>query len=186
MKGRLKIGRATSIAVLPLAVSVHAYTGFIFGVVAARGYWHTALMPLYFLMGAIISGFSVLLMFCIMLHYYQRWRGTQITVDNNLIQISRKYLASVIAIYPLFVVSHLIMMLYGPEEGYIAAMVALHEPLFLLGDLLMGVVIPLFILYNPRTQKSIPWMFLAAFMALTGVFFARYSVCHIGQVVPLS
>ncbi|NMA70079.1 MAG: polysulfide reductase NrfD, partial [Desulfitobacterium sp.] len=41
---------------VPLALLVHGYTGFILANIQARALWHTGLMPLIFLMSAMVSG----------------------------------------------------------------------------------------------------------------------------------
>ena len=44
---------------IPLAVSVHGYCGFILGFAKARHLWNTALMPILFLVSAIVSGIAL-------------------------------------------------------------------------------------------------------------------------------
>ena len=46
---------------IPLAISVHGYTGYILGVVHAIPLWHTPLMPILFLASAMVSGTGLLL-----------------------------------------------------------------------------------------------------------------------------
>jgi len=45
---------------VPLAVAFHGSVGAIFGVVGARPYWHSGLMPIAFLVGALLSGGALL------------------------------------------------------------------------------------------------------------------------------
>lgn len=182
-----KLFRWTSIIVLPLAIAVHAYTGFIFGVVAARGYWYSAIQPLYFLAGAIVSGFAILLLFAVIMRTMDLKKGTGAErISDDLVQTSRVLLSSILMIYPLFIFSHVAMMLNGPANEAAAGALALQENSFIWGDIILGVLTPIVLLLIPRTRTSYTWMSVAAVLALIGVLFARYSVVNIGQLVPLS
>ena len=45
---------------IPLAIAFHGSVGAIFGAVGARPYWNTGLMPIIFLVGAVLSGGALL------------------------------------------------------------------------------------------------------------------------------
>src|SRR3989304_424688 len=47
---------------IPLAISVHGYTGFILALGKARALWNTALMPTYFLVSAMVSGIALMIL----------------------------------------------------------------------------------------------------------------------------
>jgi len=181
-----KIGFMISAVVLPLAVTVHAYTGFVFGVVKARGFWFTSVMPMYFLMGALVSGFAAVLLFAIAKQKWDSWQGRPEEMSDDLIQMSRKIVAWLVAIYPAFIIPFIIMNLYGPYEAYAAGMAAIHEAMFVIGDLLCGIVIPLALLTHPRTRTSYFWITVACILAIFGVFAGRFTVVFTGQLVPLS
>ncbi|OFV67707.1 MAG: Polysulfide reductase, NrfD [Candidatus Syntrophoarchaeum caldarius] len=181
-----KIGPVISTVVLPLAVTVHAYTGFVFGVVKARGFWFTSVMPMYFLMGALVSGFAAVLLFAIA---KQKWDNRTIgrsDMTDEVIQISRKIVAWLVCIYPAFIIPLIIMDLYGPYEAYAGGMLAIHESMFVIGDLLIGIILPLAILTHPRTRSNYFWISVACIMAIIGVFAGRYTIVYTGQLVPLS
>ncbi len=55
-----KIVRALGTIGIPLAVAFHGGVGALFGVVGARPYWHSALYPILFLVGALASGGALL------------------------------------------------------------------------------------------------------------------------------
>ena len=57
---------------VPLAIFVHAYTGFAFALVRARAWWHSALMPGYFLTSALLSGIALLLVVALIMDRYRR------------------------------------------------------------------------------------------------------------------
>ena len=45
---------------VPLAIAFHGGVGALFGVVGAREYWHSGLSPIFFLVGALLSGGALL------------------------------------------------------------------------------------------------------------------------------
>jgi molybdopterin-containing oxidoreductase family membrane subunit len=61
---------------VPLAIAFHGGVGALFGTVAAREYWHTAIYPIIFLTGALVSG-GALMTFLVAFFWPQRdqqWR----------------------------------------------------------------------------------------------------------------
>jgi protein NrfD len=54
--GDRKILRILGAIGIPLAIAFHGGVGALFGTVAAREYWHSALYPIIFLVGALLSG----------------------------------------------------------------------------------------------------------------------------------
>lgn len=53
-KDDVKKSKLFGIISIPLAIAVHGYTGFVFGVIQARAFWYSPLMPAYFLTSAIV------------------------------------------------------------------------------------------------------------------------------------
>jgi Ni/Fe-hydrogenase subunit HybB-like protein len=62
---------------IPMACVLHGYVGFLFGGVKANPWWSTPLMPLIFLLSAVVSGIALLLVLYVMVC---RIRG--VTVDK--------------------------------------------------------------------------------------------------------
>lgn len=56
-----KMIKIFGISTLPLAIGVHGYTGFVFGLIQARVYWYSAVMPGYFLTSAVLSGIGLVI-----------------------------------------------------------------------------------------------------------------------------
>lgn len=55
---------------IPIACVLHGYVGFLFGAVKANPWWSTSLMPVIFLLSAVVSGIAVL----ILLYQFICWR----------------------------------------------------------------------------------------------------------------
>lgn len=56
-----RVGRILGMIGIPAALAVHGYTGYILGVVRARALWHTSLMPVIFLISAMVSGVALMI-----------------------------------------------------------------------------------------------------------------------------
>jgi formate-dependent nitrite reductase membrane component NrfD len=62
--------RALAILGIPIACVLHGYVGFLFGAIKANPWWSTSLMPVIFLVSAIVSGIAAL----IVLYLFLCWR----------------------------------------------------------------------------------------------------------------
>jgi Ni/Fe-hydrogenase subunit HybB-like protein len=82
-----KAGRFLTIIGIPSAVLLHGYVGFIFGSVKGNPWWSSVLMPIIFLLSAIVSGIALVLVLYVIT---TRWR--QHKVDVVCIQAIGRYL----------------------------------------------------------------------------------------------
>ena len=53
------MGRILSIVGIPSAFLLHGYVGFIFGSIKANPWWGNALMPIIFILSAMVSGIAL-------------------------------------------------------------------------------------------------------------------------------
>lgn len=170
---------------VPLAIAVHAYTGFIFGVVKSRAFWYTALQPAYFLASAFVSGFGLMILVVILLNRYGSEK-TKKAIPQSLAADLARILVYILGVDFFFVVCQIIITFHGNLESVAAVKFALHDPLYVWGEIVVGLIIPFLILVLPPTKKKIPWVAVAAVLVLIGVAFVRWSLVHIGQSVPIS
>ena len=64
--------RAITIIGIPSAFFLHGYVGFIFGSVKANPWWGSVLMPIVFLMSAIVSGIAMVVVLYMCITAYRR------------------------------------------------------------------------------------------------------------------
>lgn len=181
-RGNAAMAKVLGIVGVPLAICVHGYTGFIFGVVKARAFWHSGLMPPYFLVSAFISGFGLMILFVMA---KDRLLPEDSGCEDVVLGLAG-LLRWAIVIGALLTFCNMLVLFSGGRDAALAAGVAIRDPLFVIGDLLLGYILPLVILLLPRTRTSRYWIAAAAAMTLVGVFWMRYSLVEIGQVIPLS
>lgn len=170
---------------VPLALAVHGYTGFIFGVVRSRAFWYTSLQPAYFLASAFVSGFGLMMIVTLLLHKFGTEQMKK-SIPVSLIYDMGRILAYILVVDFFFVISQVIITVQGDMDSLMAIRFALKDPIFTVGEILLGLIIPYIILVLPRTKRNLPWVTAAAALVLIGVAFVRLSIVHIGQSIPLS
>ncbi len=91
---------------IPVACFLHGYAGFIFGSVKANALWMTPLMPVIFIMSAVVSGIALCMLTYIVVMEFRRFLaarrkttiGTYVTTEEikgieiNVIKMTAKYL----------------------------------------------------------------------------------------------
>ncbi len=183
-KENLKLTRIFGFIGIPLAISVHGYTGFILAFGKARALWNTALMPILFLVSAVVSGIALMILVVII---KDRFFSKEKKVDRELILSLGKLMAWMI-IFDLFLVgSDLIVLSISHSDAQAAAHLILagkFSPLFLIVENLLGKIIPFIILVVPRF-RTLRWVIVASILVVVGIFFMRYVVVVGGEFAPL-
>ncbi len=169
---------------IPLAISVHGYTGFILAFGKARALWNTALMPILFLVSAIVSGIALMILVCIV---KDRFFSKNRKIDYPLLENLGKMLAWVI-VFDLFLVGcDILVLLISHADAQAAAHLLLTGkffPLFLIVENLLGKIVPFVLLSVPRFRNLVT-MIIASLLVVIGIFFMRYVVVVGGEFLPL-
>jgi len=176
-----QVTRILGMITVPLAIFVHAYTGFAFALVRARAWWHSALMPGYFLTSALLSGIALLVVVAMVM---DRYRDDKL--DPQLFRSLRLMMIGILLTDLFWNGSFWLTLLVSTADGYASIMLALHETLYVWGELVCGMLVPLAILILPWTKENRAWLCLASVLIIGGVFLMRYSVVFIGFDIPLS
>ncbi len=180
----VKADRVTKILgmiTVPLAIFVHAYTGFAFALVRARAWWHSALMPGYFLTSALLSGIALLVVVALLMDLFRKEK-----LETELFKSLRLMMIGILLTDLFWNGSFWLTLLVSTADGYASIMLALHERLYVGGELVCGMLLPLAMLVLPWTKNDRSWLCLASVLIIGGVFLMRYSVVFIGFDIPLS
>ena len=183
--GNLKLTRLFGMVGIPLAISVHGYTGFILALGKARALWNTALMPMYFLVSAMVSGIALMILVVLI----QGRLSPERKVNRELAYSLGKMLAMTILVDLFLVISDVLVLLTADVEAREAAQLILFgsfRPYFVWVELVLGSFLPLGLLFFPPTGRRLSTVVLAAVLAMIGVFAMRYVMVIGGQAVPLS
>lgn len=176
-----RVTRILGMITVPLAIFVHAYTGFAFALVRARAWWHSALMPGYFLTSALLSGIALLFVVALVMDRYRKEK-----LDPELFQSLRLMMIGILLTDLFWTGSFWLTLLVSNADGHVSILYALHEKFYLWGEVGAGMLVPLGILISPWTKREKIWLCLASLLIIGGVFLMRYSVVFIGFEIPLS
>lgn len=169
---------------IPLAIAVHGYTGFILAFGKARALWNTALMPILFLVSAIVSGIALMILVCII---KDRFFTKEKKIDLALIFNLGRLMAWMI-VFDLFLVgSDLIVLSISHSDAQAAAQLLLRGEfslLFLVVENMLGKVLPLALLVVPRFRR-LATVVVASVLVVVGIFFMRFIVVVGGEFIPL-
>jgi tetrathionate reductase subunit C len=183
-KENMKLTRIFALIGIPLAVSVHGYTGFILAFGKARALWNTALMPILFLVSAVISGIALMILIFII---KERFFSKDKRVDRELVFSLGKLLAWMI-LFDLFLVAcDLIVLSISHSDAQAAAHLLLRGKfsfLFLIVENLLGKIVPFILLAVPRL-RTLATTIVASILVVVGIFFMRYIVIVAGEFIPL-
>ncbi|MEW6033868.1 MAG: NrfD/PsrC family molybdoenzyme membrane anchor subunit [Chloroflexota bacterium] len=184
-----KLIKALALTGIPAASLLHGYVGFIFGAVKANAWWTTPLMPIIFLLSAVVSGIALLM---VLYAVVTKIRKEQLDREcfHSLALWLGGFLTLALALEGLEVLS----MAYESDESWPAVSRLITEkiPITYLGvQFGMGSLLPLLILGIPeivrlREQTKTTLRFGAAVLVLIGVFAMRWNVVIGGQLVSKS
>ncbi len=176
-----KVTKILGTITVPLAIFVHAYTGFAFALVRARAWWHSALMPGYFLTSALLSGIALLLVVAMVLDRYRKEK-----LEPGLFSTLRLMMIGILLTDLFWNGCFWLTLLVSNADGFASIIYAFHEKLYVWGELVSGMLVPLAILVLPQTRNEKIWLCIASVLIIGGVFLMRYSVVFIGFDIPLS
>lgn len=147
-RGNDRMTKIFGLVGIPLAVSVHGYTGFIMALAKARALWNTAVMPVLFLVSAMVSGIALMILVVIVAGYLSKERRPNPVLVSDL----GKILVGAILFDMFLVFSDVLVLLTADAEAYEAAMLILNgsfSPYFLGVEILAGSIVPLVLLGAP-------------------------------------
>jgi len=185
-KGDLKRTKIFGLLGIPLALMVHGYTGFILALGKARVLWNTAIMPPIFLVSAMVSGLALMILVVIAKDYIIQRKKEP---DRPLIYALGNFMVASIFLDLILIGIDLTVLLTSTTEAYMAAHMLLTGQfsfLFLGVEIVLGAIVPLFLLLFPFTRRWIPAFALASVLVMVGIFAMRCIMVIGGLSVPLS
>jgi predicted membrane protein len=186
-----KIGHILSVVGIPSAFLLHGYVGFIFGSVKANPWWGNVLMPIIFIMSAMVSGIAL----CVFNYMVLSWIRRK-TVDMKCLDVMGMYLFYALVLDAAIEALDWIHRIYSAEEGFQVMQYMAREKLFYtlsLGQVLCGTLVPLILLgllqLIRRQVGELPrrrMYFTSASLILLGVLAMRWNVVIGGQLFSKS
>jgi molybdopterin-containing oxidoreductase family membrane subunit len=160
------------------ALAASSNLGAVFGFFHARPYWEGPYLPIYFILSALLSGSALLTL----LFYLKEGRNSASPVVPAIARLLTLFLS----IMMFFTIWKILTGLYGhvpgKAEAYQALLTGPYSLNFWILEVTVGMVTPLTLLLVKKTRRA---AFTAAALSLFGIFFMRYDLVMVGQVVPL-
>ena len=184
-----KLGYIITVIGVPSAFLLHGYVGFIFGSIKANPWWSTVMMPVIFLLSAMVSGIAL-----VMFLYMVISRIRKVKIDMAALDEIGKFLFLVLILDFTLESLDQVHRIYEAEESFEILHLLVTGKLtytLLIFQGLIGTVIPLLILGYfrislPKEKLRKPMYFLASSLVLFGVFCMRWNVVIGGQLFSKS
>jgi Ni/Fe-hydrogenase subunit HybB-like protein len=182
---------------IPVACFLHGYAGFIFGSVKANALWMSPLMPVIFIMSAVVSGIALCMLTYIVIMEFRAWRqrraggsveaGQTKGVEDEVISQSTRYLLGFLIAAISLELLDLIFRGYTAMKSWDILRSVMYGKDFLNIFVLqygLGNLVPFFLLILPgrTTRRTV----FALLLVLFGVFMMRWNVVIGGQAFSLS
>ena len=180
-----KAATAFGLAGLLTGVVAHSNLGAVFGLLNGREFWHGPYMPIYFITSAAMSGCVAIIFFTWLAYRFNGWQMSE-ELKRSLTSVARMG-ALLMAIIIFFTSWKMIAGITGEVPGKYQAMEALisgpFAANFWLGEVALGMLIP-FVIILAVKGRSMNGLFVASLAGMVGIFFMRYDLVIVGQLVP--
>ena len=184
-----KLARKLAIIGIPSAAFLHGYVGFIFGGIKANPWWSTPLMPIIFLMSAIVSGIALL----ILLYITASWLRKKALNYDTLFSLAH-YLWIFLILDVVLELLEIVSMKYESLEEIAIIDRLLSEKIaftFYGVQLTMGIFIPfvlliLVMIMKNREQLKTLMIAISSIFVVIGVFAMRWNIVIGGQEISKS
>lgn len=182
---------------IPIACFLHGYAGFIFGSVKANALWMTPLMPVIFIMSAIVSGVALCMLTYIVIMQWKKFRAVKKHEDRismeikgaeiDVIRKSSRYLIGAMVAAITLEILDLVFRGYTAMKSWDILRSVIYGKdfvnIFIL-QYLCGNVVPFALLLLPGL--TIRRTVIATILVMFGVFMMRWNVVIGGQSFSLS
>ena len=184
-----KIVKTLALVGIPSAFLLHGYVGFIFGAIKANPWWSSPLMPVIFLMSAIVSGTALLIVL-----YVAVMKVRRLPVDRDCVNTMGLMLLGFLAMDLALEGLELLQRFYEKDESWdiISRLITERIPFTYFGlQLGLGGLLPLVVLIflstmGGKIRARLPITVGISMLVLVGVFAMRWNVVIGGQLFSKS
>lgn len=180
-KRDMKVVKVLGSIGVPLAIMFHGGVGALFGVISARPAWHSGLYPLLFLVSALVSGGGLL---TAIYAFVAPNRGT--AKHTSLVSDLGKLVLGLVLLDIIFTFAEYSIALYGSIPGDVAPLLQVMTGpfwyVFWIGQVGLGMVVPLILLTLKSTKTNVFWVGLAGLSIVVAFVGVRLNIV----IPPLS
>ncbi len=182
---------------IPTACFLHGYAGFIFGSVKANALWMSPLMPVIFILSAVVSGIALCMLTYIVIMEWRAFKsrrgGSALAAseikgaEEHVISKATQFLLAFLVVAIALEILDLIFRGYTAMKSWDILRSVMYGKDFInifVLQYMLGVIVPVILLLLPgRTLRRTA---LALVLVLFGVFMMRWNVVIGGQAFSLS
>ncbi len=180
-----KVAMSFGLAGLLTGVVAHSNLGAVFGLLNGREFWHGPYMPIYFITSAAMSGCVAIIFFTYIAYKFNGWKMSD-KMKKSMESVA-KMGALMMAVIIFFTSWKMITGITGQPPGKYEAMQALlsgpYAVNFWVGEVALGMIIPFVIILAVR-GRNMNALFIASLAGMIGIFYMRYDLVIVGQLVP--
>lgn len=182
-----KAAPAFALAGLLISLLHQSSLGATYGIVKSRPIWFKPSMPIMFILSAVAVG-PVLTM---AVAYVVEWiKGIKLVPDQVKRSIARFGGFALLAYAYLKFWDLAAVTYYGRTPAVSKSLVLLNQQTpynfgFWFGEIILGIIIPVFLFLSPRTNKNPVYLVSGAGLAVLGIVFNRWDVTVSGLLVPV-
>jgi molybdopterin-containing oxidoreductase family membrane subunit len=180
-----KVAMSFGLAGLLTGVVAHSNLGAVFGLLNGREFWHGPYMPIYFITSAAMSGCVAIIFFTYIAYKFNGWKMSD-KMKKSMESVA-KMGALMMAIIIFFTSWKMITGVTGQPPGKYEAMQALlsgpYAINFWVGEVALGMIIP-FVIILAVKGRNMNALFIASLAGMIGIFYMRYDLVIVGQLVP--
>jgi len=159
-------------------------TGSIFGFLVARDAYNTALLAPMFIIMSFAFGLAIFLL-VLMAAYGGSGRALGDAIFNRLKNLLGVFVASILYFLLVYHLTNLYIAERHGVERFLLLDGGIYTVLFWVGQVIVGGIIPLILVYHPRLGLSRPIVALAAVLVILGGLAQMYVIIIGGQAYPL-
>ena len=180
-----KKATAFGLSGLLIGIAAHSNLGAVFGLLNGREFWHGPYMPIYFITSAAMSGCIAIIFFTYLAYRVNNWQMSD-EMKGSMESVA-KVGALLLAIIMFFTTWKMISGVTGQAPGKYEAIMALVSGPYAMnfwgGEVFLGMVLP-FVIIMLVKGKNMNALFVASLAGMVGIFFMRYDLVIVGQLIP--
>jgi Ni/Fe-hydrogenase subunit HybB-like protein len=177
-----QVARGLAMLGIPCAAGLHGYVGFVFGSLKSREWWSSDLMPIIFLLSAIVSGVALLIVL-----YVAVSRIRRVPLDEACLHGLAKVMWAFLIVVLVIEALEMVEMFYRAREGIETVRELIHGPIWpsLLiqagGSLIALAALTVIIVARPGGRRLVVALTAASVLLMIAVLAMRWNVVIGGQ-----
>jgi molybdopterin-containing oxidoreductase family membrane subunit len=177
-----KLMKYVPIAAFILEIAAISTLGAVFGLIEARPTFFGEYIQLYFLFSSLISGLAALIFFNIV--YYKVQRIAVPDEMKSILSDFGKILGVLLGVLLLFTIWRSVTSLYSNRFEFNSIKFLINSRPYRI-EILMGILVPLFILMRKKLATNHNILLLVSLFVLLGMGIGRMDLVMAGQLLPL-